>query len=110
MWELKLFGRFQLNGPLGPVELASAKLRALLAYLALLEPKGETREHLTSLLWPKALPYIPLHRQEKASALAWRKFARHDFMGIVDKILGCWKYAHDQSGLITRDDGDPGSV
>jgi DNA-binding SARP family transcriptional activator len=51
MWELKLFGRFQLNGPLGPVELASAKLRALLAYFALLGPRGETRERLTSLLW-----------------------------------------------------------
>src|SRR5262249_46368758 len=51
MWELKLLGRFQLSGSLEPVALASAKVRALLAYLALLEPKGETREHLTSLLW-----------------------------------------------------------
>ena len=51
MLELKLFGPFRLKGPLGSVELSSTKLRALLAYLTLLGPKGETRERLTSLLW-----------------------------------------------------------
>jgi TolB-like protein/DNA-binding SARP family transcriptional activator len=49
--DLRLFGRFKLTGRLGPLELSSAKLRALLAYLALLEPKAESRERLTALFW-----------------------------------------------------------
>jgi hypothetical protein len=51
MLELKLFGRFELKGPLGSIDLSSVKHRALLSILALAHPRGETRERLTTLLW-----------------------------------------------------------
>ena len=57
-----------------------------------------------------AVPDFALNRKKKALALARRKLPGHDLVSVVDKILGCRKYANDRSGLITRDDGDPGSV
>ena len=49
-WHLKLFGPFELSGPEGPAALASPKLSALLAYLALAR-KPVPREEAASLLW-----------------------------------------------------------
>jgi TolB-like protein len=50
MLQLKLFGQFDLGGPEGRTVAASAKLSALLAYLAI-AGKPVSREHLTTLLW-----------------------------------------------------------
>jgi len=50
MLRLKLFGQFELTGPEGRIALSSAKLSALLAYLAI-AGKPVSREHITTLLW-----------------------------------------------------------
>jgi TolB-like protein len=50
MLTLKLLGRFELSGPDGRIAMASAKLNAFLAYLAL-AAKPVSREQLTALLW-----------------------------------------------------------
>ena len=51
MLELKLFGHMELSGPGGKIELANAKLSALLAYLALSGRRPLPRDQLTNLLW-----------------------------------------------------------
>ena len=51
MLELKLFGHMELSGPGGRIDLANAKLSALLAYLALSGRRPLPREQLTDLLW-----------------------------------------------------------
>ena len=51
MLELKLFGHMELIGPGGRIDLANAKLSALLAYLALSGRRPLPREQLTNLLW-----------------------------------------------------------
>ena len=51
MLELKLFGNLELSGPTGRIDLSSAKLGALLAYLAVHAPAPQPRERLTELLW-----------------------------------------------------------
>jgi DNA-binding SARP family transcriptional activator len=51
IFELRLFGRFELNGPDGPIELAAKKVRALLAYLVCTAPEPQSRDKLVSLLW-----------------------------------------------------------
>jgi TolB-like protein len=51
MLELKLFGHMELSGPGGRIDLANAKLSALLAYLALTGRRPLPREQLTNLLW-----------------------------------------------------------
>lgn len=50
-WSCRLFGGFELTGPEGPVVIAGAMPRALLAVLAL-APEGVAREHAIGLLWP----------------------------------------------------------
>ena len=50
-FKISLFGRVQLNGPEGVIELTSKKLAALLAYLCLTHPTPHTREKLLTLLW-----------------------------------------------------------
>src|SRR3954449_4827912 len=51
MLELKLFGHFEIRGaPVVPAP-SNAKLRGLLAYLALSQPRGESRDRITALLW-----------------------------------------------------------
>jgi class 3 adenylate cyclase/DNA-binding SARP family transcriptional activator/predicted ATPase len=47
---LSLLGGFELTGPDGAVELPSKKLAGLLAYLAC-NPRPQSREKLTALLW-----------------------------------------------------------
>lgn len=47
---LRLFGQFELSGPDGKSVAASAKLSALLAFLAA-QKKPVARDHLTTLLW-----------------------------------------------------------
>ncbi len=51
MLELKLFGNLELSGPAGRIDLSSAKLAALLAYLMVHAPAPQPRERLTELLW-----------------------------------------------------------
>ena len=51
MLRLKLFGHFEIRGASSSIYFANAKLRGLLARLALAEPVGETRDRLTTLLW-----------------------------------------------------------
>ena len=51
MLELKLFGHMELSGPGGRIDLANAKLSALLAYLALSGRRLSPRDELTDLLW-----------------------------------------------------------
>src|SRR5262245_510170 len=46
-----LFGRFQLIGRGGPIQLTSKKHAALLAYLAVTHPTAHSREKLMTLLW-----------------------------------------------------------
>ena len=48
---ISLFGRFQLMGRGGAIQLTSKKLAALLAYLAATHPKAHSREKLMTLLW-----------------------------------------------------------
>src|SRR5215831_18924166 len=48
---ISLFGRFQLSGCNGPIELTSKKHAALLAYLAATHPTPHSREKLMTLLW-----------------------------------------------------------
>src|SRR5262245_5423496 len=50
-YTLQLFGRFELSGPEGPIELPNKKLAALLAYLACSAPQPQSREKLATLLW-----------------------------------------------------------
>src|SRR5215468_4461204 len=50
-FKIALFGRVQLNGPEGLIEVTSEKLAALLAYLCLTHPVPHTREKLLTLLW-----------------------------------------------------------
>src|SRR5215475_13134869 len=50
-FKLRLFGRFDLSGPEGPIALPNKKLAALLAYLACSAPEPQSREKLATLLW-----------------------------------------------------------
>ncbi|MGE4079467.1 MAG: winged helix-turn-helix domain-containing protein, partial [Reyranella sp.] len=48
---LALLGGFKLTGPEGVVDLAGGKLAGLLAYLACMTPRPQSREKLSTLLW-----------------------------------------------------------
>jgi TolB-like protein/Tfp pilus assembly protein PilF len=50
-FQLRLLGRFELAGPHGPIDLASKKLAALVAYLACTGPRPQSRDTLMTLLW-----------------------------------------------------------
>ena len=50
-FQLSLLGRFELAGPDGPIDLASKKLIALLAFLACTAPEQHGRDKLMTLLW-----------------------------------------------------------
>ncbi|EIG63523.1 adenylate/guanylate cyclase family protein,transcriptional regulatory protein,putative transcriptional regulator [Bradyrhizobium sp. WSM1253] len=50
-FDLSLLGRFELTGPDGVVDLPSKKLAGLLAYLACMAPRQQSREKLAALLW-----------------------------------------------------------
>jgi len=50
-YRLSLFGRFELIGPDGPIDLPNKKLAGLLAYLACTAPTPQSREKLATLLW-----------------------------------------------------------
>jgi TolB-like protein/DNA-binding SARP family transcriptional activator len=50
-FQLSLLGRFELAGPDGPIDLASGKLAALLAFLACTAPQAHSRDKLMTLLW-----------------------------------------------------------
>src|SRR5215468_8602343 len=50
-FKLRLFGRFDLSGPEGPIALPNKKLAALLAYLGCSAPEPQSREKLATLLW-----------------------------------------------------------
>ena len=67
MLQLKLFGHFELTGPEGRIAFPSAKLGALLAYLAM-AAQPVPREQLTALLW--ASHFEEQARQNLRQALA----------------------------------------
>src|SRR5258708_29798154 len=48
---LSLLTRFELTGPVGPVELSNKKLAGRLAYLACTAPLPQPRQKLATLLW-----------------------------------------------------------
>jgi class 3 adenylate cyclase len=50
-YKLRLFGRFELSGPDGTIELPNKKLAGLLAFLACSAPEPQSREKLATLLW-----------------------------------------------------------
>jgi DNA-binding SARP family transcriptional activator len=49
--QLSVFGRFELTGPDGPIDLTSKKLAALIAFLACTAPRQHSRDKLMTLLW-----------------------------------------------------------
>lgn len=51
VFDLSLFGRFELHGANGPIALTNKKLCALLGYLACGASKGHSRDKLMTLLW-----------------------------------------------------------
>lgn len=51
MISIKLFGKLEVSGPAGPIDLASAKLTGLLAVLAVAGGKHVARERLAEMLW-----------------------------------------------------------
>jgi len=73
-FKIALFGRVQLSGPDGLIELTSRKLAALLAYLASTHPTPHTREKLVALLWGRQ--FETQGRQNLRKALFNRVFRR----------------------------------
>jgi TolB-like protein len=86
MLELKLFGRMELSGPGGRIDLANAKLSALLAYLALSGRRPSPREELTNLLWGSH--FEEQARQNFRQALSrLRKLLGSDLFASEDKFI-----------------------
>lgn len=87
---LKLFGQFELSGPDGKIVAASAKLSALLAYLAMAgKPVG--RDQLTSLLWGS-------HFEEQARQNFRQALAR------LRKVLGSEALPSDEQSVALSQD------
>ena len=86
MLELKLFGHMELSGPGGRIDLANAKLSALLAYLALSGRRPLPREQLTDLLWGSH--FEEQARQNFRKALSrLRKLLGSDLFATEDQFI-----------------------
>jgi TolB-like protein len=86
MLELKLFGHMELSGPGGRIDLANAKLSALLAYLALSGRRPLPREQLTDLLWGSH--FEEQARQNFRQALSrLRKLLGSDLFATEDQFI-----------------------
>ena len=86
MLELKLFGHMELSGPGGRIELANAKLSALLAYLAIAGRRPLPREQLTNLLWGSH--FEEQARQNFRQALSrLRKLLGSDLFATEDQFI-----------------------
>jgi adenylate cyclase len=86
MLQIKLFGRFRLTGPHGPIDFTGAKLSAFVAYLAL-ATKPVSRDHLTNLLWGS-------HFEEQArqsfrqALMRVRKLMGKESLIVSDRFVG----------------------
>jgi TolB-like protein/DNA-binding SARP family transcriptional activator len=86
MLELKLFGYMELSGPGGRIDLANAKLSALLAYLVLSSRRPLPREQLTDLLWGSH--FEEQARQNFRQALSrLRKLLGSDLFATEDQFI-----------------------
>jgi adenylate cyclase len=85
-FKIALFGRVQLNGPEGVIELTSKKLAALLAYLCLTHPKPHTREKLLTLLWSRQFDTQGRQSLRKTLSNLRRIFGKDVIVSISDTI------------------------
>lgn len=86
MLELKLFGHMEIVGSGGRIELANAKLSALLAYLAIAGSRPLPREQLTNLLWGSH--FEEQARQNFRQALSrLRKLLGSDLFATEDQFI-----------------------
>ncbi len=98
MLELKLFGNLELSGPAGRIDLSSAKLGALLAYLAVHAPAPQPRERLTELLWGS-------HFEEQARQNFRQALARLRKLIGTDVIVANDQFVQLADGRIASDLG-----
>jgi len=85
-FKIALFGRVQLNGPGGLIELTSKKLAALLAYLCLTHPTPHTREKLLTLLWGRQFDTQGRQNLRKTLSNLRRIFGEDVVVSIGDTI------------------------
>src|SRR5215813_7390383 len=85
-FKIALFGRVQLNGPEGVIELTSKKLAALLAYLCLTHPTPHTREKLLTLLWGRQFDTQGRQNLRKTLSNLRRIFGEDVVVSISDTI------------------------
>jgi adenylate cyclase len=85
-FKIALFGRVQLTGPDGLIELTSKKLAALLAYLILAHPTPHTREKLLTLLWGRQFETQGRQNLRKTLSNLRRIFGENVIVSIGDTI------------------------
>ena len=85
-FKIALFGRVQLNGPEGVIELTSKKLAALLAFLCLTHPTPHTREKLLALLWGRQFDTQGRQNLRKTLSNLRRIFGEDVIVSISDTI------------------------
>jgi DNA-binding SARP family transcriptional activator len=101
MLELKLFGHMELSGPGGRIDLANAKLSALLAYLALSGRRPSPREELTDLLWGSH--FEEQARQNFRQALSrLRKLLGSDLFATEDQFIQIEARKIQATSLVSR--------
>ncbi len=80
-FRLSLFGRFNLVGPDGPIDLSNKKLSALLAFLACATSEPPSRETLTTLLWGSHFATQARHSLRQALTRLRRALGQDVFAG-----------------------------
>ena len=85
-FKIALFGRVQLIGPDGLIELTSKKLTALLAYLILKHPTPHAREKLLTLLWGRQFETQGRQNLRKTLSNLRRIFGENVIVSIGDAI------------------------
>src|SRR5262249_6331101 len=85
-FKIALFGRVQLTGPDGLIELTSKKLAALLAYLILTHPTPHIREKLLTLLWGRQFETQGRQNLRKTLSNLRRIFGENVIVSIGDAI------------------------
>ena len=103
MLDLKLFGNLELSGPAGRIDLSSAKLGALLAYMAVHAPAPQPRERLTELLWGS-------HFEEQARQNFRQALARLRKLIGTDVIVANDQFVQLADGRIASDLGQMESL
>jgi len=79
-FQLSLLGHFNLNGRLGPVDLGSKKLCALIAFVACAISEPPSRETLTTLLWGSHFEVQARHNLRQALTRLRRAFGEEVFV------------------------------